>query len=1100
MKGIKSMIQKLKKKSKRVLAFILSLITILTAFSTSETTVFAADGTLHFNSGESIPYGDYFTTRMTFDGANTAYCLEPLKKTPETGNYQYNFLPQNSPIRKALYYLNGGYGYETITKEQCFHGWSDTDSYVIGHLALAYIFDNYNEGGGAFHGAPASFITKTKEVVDVINSLPSPPKSFRAFILPADNHQTLAGSWYEKPYGWIELYKSSANGQVSDGNGNYSLKGAKYGIYQGDSQVAVLTTNEDGYAKSGELEEGSYIVREIEASSGYAIDTKSYDVTVKSDVTETLKVKEVPKNNPIDLVLQKIDAETKQAKAQGAASLENAEFTIKFFAEQMDTDPEESGKKPIKTWVFRTDKDGKVKFTKEYLLSGDEFYYQLDGETPCLPLGTVTIQETKAPEGYFANENVFVQKIVGEGAKETVSCYHAASVPEQIFRGDLEFVKVADGELNRLANIPFAITSKTTGESHTIVTDKNGYASTSSEWVKHTQNTNQGVSSSDGIWFGTSQADDSKGALLYDTYVIEEQRCKENEGMDLLKFEVTIYKDSVVVQLGTLTNDKIEIGTTAVDKETDSHLSKADEKVTIIDTVEYEGLKKGQEYQVVGTLMDRETGEPVLIDGHPVTSEKTFKAKKSSGMVEVTFTFNGVSLKGKTVVVFEELYHEDLKLAVHADIDDEDQTIFFPEIGSTAKDSDTEDHIANADSEVTLIDTVAYKNLVPAQEYRVVGTLMDKKTGEPLEADGKPVTAETVFTTKKSEGTTEVMFVFDGTGIKGKTVVVFETVLFEEKEVAVHADISYEGQTVFFPEIGTTAKDTETNSHVSKADEAVTIVDTVSYKNLVPGKEYKVSGVLMDKETGKELLVNEEKVTAETVFTPEKTEGTVEVTFTFDGSMLNGKTIVAFETVMYQEKEVAIHTDIEDKEQSIYFPLIHTTAKDGTDGDKEIAESEEITLVDTVEYKNLEAGQEYKVSGVLMDKATGEMLFVQENPVTAETAFKAEKAEGKVDVTFTFDATGLANRKLVVFEKLYIVGEDTEIEVTNHEDMKDEGQTVKVVEKEKPKPEIPDKNTPKTGDDSHVDWWILLSALAAGGITIFSVLTLKKNKKKDKGE
>ena len=260
------------------------------------------------------------------------------------------------------------------------------------------------------------------------------------------------------------------------------------------------------------------------------------------------------------------------------------------------------------------------------------------------------------------------------------------------------------------------------------------------------------MSSSDGIWFGTSQADDSKGALLYDTYVIEEQRCKENEGMNLLKFEVTIYKDSVVVQLGTLTNDKIEIGTTAVDKETDSHLSKADEKVTIIDTVEYEGLKKGQEYQVVGTLMDKETGEPVLIDGHPVTSEKTFKAKKSSGTVEVTFTFNGVALKGKTVVVFEELYHEDLKLAVHADIDDEDQTIFFPEIGTTAKDSDTEDHIANADSEVTLIDTVAYKNLVPDQEYRVVGTLMDKKTGEPLEADGKQVTAETVFTPKKIRG------------------------------------------------------------------------------------------------------------------------------------------------------------------------------------------------------------------------------------------------------------------------------------------------------------------------------------------------------------
>lgn len=1076
----------------------LSLITVLTAFGTSATTVFAADGTLNFNSGETIPYGDYFTTRMTFDGTNTAYCLEPLKKTPEAGTYSYNLLPNDSPIRKALYYLNGGYGYETITRDQCFHGWSDTNAYVVGHLALAYIYDNYNEGGGAFYGAPANFIAKAKEVVDVINSLTNPPKRFRAFILPADNHQTIAGSWYEKPYGWIELYKSTANGQVSDGNGNYSLKSAKYGIYQGDSQVAVLTTNAEGYAKSGDLETGSYTIREIEAGAGYAIDTKSYDVTVESEVTATVKVQEVPQNQPMDIVLQKIDAETGETKAQGTASLEHAEFTLKFFTEQMDSNPEESGKQPVKTWVFKTDKDGKVKFTKEYLVSGDEFYYQLDGTTPCLPLGTVTIQETKAPEGYFANKEVVVQKITGEGTEETVSCYNAASVPEQIFRGDLEFVKVADGELNRLANVPFSITSKTTGESHTIVTDKNGYASTSSEWVKHSQNTNQGKSSADGIWFGTSQVDDSKGALLYDTYLIEEQRCEANESMNLLKFEVTIYKDSVTAQLGTLTNDKIEIGTTALDKETGSHLSKPDEKVTIVDTVEYEGLKKGQEYKVVGTLMDKETGEPILIDGKPVTAEETFKAKKSSGTVEVTFTFDGVSLTGKTVVVFEELYHEDLKLAVHADIEDEDQTIYFPKIGTTAKDADTEEPIANADSEVTLIDTVSYKNIVPGLEYTVVGTLMDKETGEPLEIEGKKVTSETVFTPEKSEGNTEVMFVFDGTDVKGKTLVVFESLLFKETEIAVHADIFDEGQTVYFPEIGTTAKDTETNSHVSRVDEEVTIVDTVEYKNLIPGKEYKVSGVLMDKETGKELLVNEEKVTAETVFTPEKSEGSVELTFVFEGSALKGKTIVVFESVTYKDKEVAAHTDIEDKDQSIYFPLIHTTAKDGADGDKEIVESEEITLIDTVEYENLEVGQEYKVSGVLMDKTTGEQLLIQDKPVTAEMVFKAEKSAGKVDVSFSFNGTGLANRELVVFEKFYIVREDKEIEVTNHEDIKDEGQTVKVVEKESPKPETPDKTTPKTGDDSRVEAWIGLLAVSTVGIAAFFILALKKRKKKNK--
>lgn len=164
---------------------------------------------------------------------------------------------------------------------------------------------------------------------------------------------------------------------------------------------------------------------------------------------------------------------------------------------------------------------------------------------------------------------------------------------------------------------------------------------------------------------------------------------------------------------------RLKSGQLALDQETESHISKPDEKVTLVDTVEYEGLKKGQEYQLIGTLMDQKTGEPILIDGKPVTAEKMFKAKKSSGTVTVTFTFDGVSLKGKTVVVFEDLYQEDLKLAVHADLSDEDQTIHFPEIGTTAKDEATEENFAHAGEKVTLIDTVAYQNLLPGQEYQV---------------------------------------------------------------------------------------------------------------------------------------------------------------------------------------------------------------------------------------------------------------------------------------------------------------------------------------------------------------------------------------------
>lgn len=187
-----------------------------------------------------------------------------------------------------------------------------------------------------------------------------------------------------------------------------------------------------------------------------------------------------------------------------------------------------------------------------------------------------------------------MRKITGTGQNESVSCFQTAVVEQQPYRGDLEFVKVSDGDQQRLANVPFSIMSKTTGEGHIIVTDRNGYASTASSWAKHTVNTNGGTSSADGIWFGTSVPDDSKGALLYDTYVVEELRCETNENMNLLKFEVAVYKDSVTIQLGTLTDDSIELETTALDKKTGYHLAKPEESVTLIDTVEYEGLKRGR--------------------------------------------------------------------------------------------------------------------------------------------------------------------------------------------------------------------------------------------------------------------------------------------------------------------------------------------------------------------------------------------------------------------------------------------------------------------------------------------------------------------------
>ena len=170
------MINETKRYNTRIIAYLMAILLALSPFASIP--VQAADGTLTFNSGPTIPYGDYFTTHMSFDGDNTAYCLEPMKSTPAPGEYEYDYLPKNSIVRQALYYLPGGYGYDANIKKQHLDDWSTDNAYVIGHLVVAYLYAGKDANSGAFYGAPQSFIDKAIAVTSAIESLPAPPKSF----------------------------------------------------------------------------------------------------------------------------------------------------------------------------------------------------------------------------------------------------------------------------------------------------------------------------------------------------------------------------------------------------------------------------------------------------------------------------------------------------------------------------------------------------------------------------------------------------------------------------------------------------------------------------------------------------------------------------------------------------------------------------------------------------------------------------------------------------------------------------------------------------------------------------------------------------------
>ena len=529
------------------------------------------------------------------------------------------------------------------------------------------------------------------------------------------------------------------------------------------------------------------------------------------------------------------------------------------------------------------------------------------------------------------------------------------------------------------------------------------------------------------------------------------------EGTTTVVFE-TLYTENKEVGIHADITDKGQtvyipkIRTTAISDDTADHVTKADETITLIDTVAYTDLEVGREYTVSGKLMNRATNEPILVDGKEVTAETTFTPETTDGTVDVTFTFDGTGLEDTVVVVFETLYTEKKEVAVHADITDEKQSVYLPKIQTKAEDAVTKINHTEAKPEATIIDTVSYSSLLPGKEYTMTGTLMNKKTGEPILIDGEPITASTTFTAEKSEGSMEVVFKFDASVLEGTTVVAFESLTYKGIEVAIHADIEDKDQTVYIPKVRTTAIGDDTKDHVTEAKKDVTIVDTVSYESLEVGREYTVKGVLMDKATGKAILVDDKEVTAETTFVPETTNGTVDVIFVFDGSALEDTMLVAFETLYTEEKEVGIHAEIEDDAQTVYLPKIRTNAKDGITDIDHTEALEKATIIDTVSYSSLLPGKEYTVSGTLMNKATGEAVLIDGKPITASTTFTAEKAEGNVDIVFEFDASAIAGTTVVAFESMEYKG----IEVAVHADIEDENQTVY----------IPDVHTTATATDT----------------------------------
>ena len=184
-----------------------------------------------------------------------------------------------------------------------------------------------------------------------------------------------------------------------------------------------------------------------------------------------------------------------------------------------------------------------------------------------------------------------------------------------------------------------------------------------------------------------------------------------------------------------------------------------------------------------------------------------------------------------------------------------------------------------------------------------------------------------------------------------------------------------------------------------------------------------------------------------------------------------------FTVIIKDNEQVVELTAINDK-----VPELKTTAT--VNGKKEAIAKGEITIKDTVEYKHLIPNTEYVIKGILMDKSTGKPFMVKGKEITSTVKFVPDKADGKVEVTFTFDGSAIKkDTELVVFETLYRDG----VELTAHADINDDGQTVTV------RPYIP--HNPKTGDDRNINRVLGIAGASLVGIAGCVYFFIKRKKK-----
>lgn len=512
--------------SRRIISSILAVFMAVTAIITgmSPVTAKASDGVYTVEEvSDRISYQEAFSgidDAMANWGTNIftvsdpsgdtywGLCASPNKATPGTGtNYYDSTEYTNDTVARVIYWsLGNGWDDE---EWGVLRDYSEDVRTIIAHhtVALAMGNDDWNttySGAMALGDDSKIGYQLCMELLNVAANISTGDWDCTVIYISDPDHDCQNIAVYKEAYnppieltGSVRFHKESAMPSISDGNSCYSLDGAEISIYSDadcTDLLDTLTTGEDGYTDyySTTFREGDSVTlyfKETKAPKGFLINDEVRSITLDSEDSYTETISDMPGNDPITLLLKK---QTADGHGSGDTRLEGAEYTVKYYDILSDIDPAIAGNEAKYTWIFRTNERGYIFLADNYLVTGSDGLVKDISGMYTLPLGTITLQETKAPEGYLLNDTVYVAQTVLDSGNNTVRTTNLPTddnaAQETPYEGTISIQKFLGGSTVKTsepdAEFEIYLTSAGSYDAapeesrQTITTDANGYAIT----------------------------------------------------------------------------------------------------------------------------------------------------------------------------------------------------------------------------------------------------------------------------------------------------------------------------------------------------------------------------------------------------------------------------------------------------------------------------------------------------------------------------------------------------------------------------------------------------------------------------------------------